>query len=87
MRHYVVVENEAVYVEREARIVQRLAVGDELEAYQVDTSTKPPTLRAARLGSRREVVANVVMRDLEVEGEVVAETQIQEPIDAEDNAA
>ena len=75
---YMMVEGDNVYVDREDRVITRLINRPNTKAYQVDSSTEPPTLEPAELGSKAEVVATLVMRDLVVGGESVAEARVQE---------
>lgn len=77
MSHYLIVEGGNVFVDRESRVIQRLVAGADLKAYQLDISVDPPKLSEAVLGNREDVVARVVVKDLEVDGKKVGEAQVQ----------
>lgn len=88
MNQYLVVQDEQnVYIGRESRIIQQLAAGENIRVYLINTTTEPPTLREAVLGDREDIVATVVLRDLKVDGQIVAEAQVQENKVAEDQTA
>lgn len=75
---YLIQEGENFYVDREQRVIQRLVQNPETQAFRIDPSdTGKPKLTEAKLGNRNDIVARLVVKDLVVGGDSVAEAQVQ----------
>ena len=82
IRMYLIVDpaTETIFVDKERGVISHLSLTAERKAYFVDVTTEPPTLTEAKLGKKNDIIAQVVIKDLVVDGKSVVESQIQETL-------
>ncbi len=82
-RMYVMTDSatESVMMDREERVINHLHNSKTCKAYFVDVTQDPPVLIEAKLGTKNDVVARVINKQLLLKGVKVMESHIQETVE------